>query len=71
MFNEHLYKIFPMRNLVDMRGYLVRIVDKKYNRLKRKYFKYVIINTLTLNLIKKFQRKQKELREKVYNLSDC
>ena len=59
--------------LIGMREYLDHVVDKqreelskKYRRQKRKYFKYVIINILTLNLIKKFRRKQKELRKKKY-----
>ena len=72
MFNQSMFKIFPFCDLPSMRYFLTQI-DKKenrrtsqiiadYDKIKRKYRKYFILNILSLGIISKFRRKKLKLK---------
>ncbi len=72
MFNQTMFKLFHFCDLPSMRYFLTQI-DKKenrrtsqiiadYDKIKRKYRKYFILNILSLGIISKFRRKKLKLK---------
>ena len=72
MFNQTMFKLFHFCDFALMRVFLTQI-DKKdnrrisqiiadYDKIKRKYRKYFILNILSLGIISKFRRKKLKLK---------
>ena len=72
MFKQTMFKLFHFCDFALMRVFLTQI-DKKdnrrisqiiadYDKIKRKYRKYFILNILSLGIISKFRRKKLKLK---------
>ena len=78
MFNQTMFKMFPFCDLVTMRIFLTQIeknhdsnntdnrrvsqIIADYGNIKRKYYKYVILNIITLGIVAKFRRKKLKIK---------
>ena len=63
MFNQSMFKIFHFCDLPTMRYFLTQFAKKQYKNIKCKYYKYIILDFITLGAVAKFRRKKLKIKQ--------
>ena len=63
MFNQSMFKIFHFCDLPTMRYFLTQFAKKQYKNIKSKYYKYIILDFITLGAVAKFRRKKLKIKQ--------